>query len=262
MALGKTMEKNPGSRIDIVPQGEFHFEVRFFESEKDQRYRSWSLPLAAAEAVTRWWLRRSLPLGEVPVGDEQSMEIEADKSRSGSLKRVEGTKDIAARYQGTPIADWLRYHNLGEGPHVYDSPRLLIVTCMEHSIQLHLPKNFAEVLCLAGANLRHREFDLACALAFTGIRHVCVVGHTDCAMESLKDKKADFTSGLQKIAGWSESRAELQFGLCAPRLGISNAVDFTLFEAAWLERRFPGILVAPLIYDAKDGALYQIARQQ
>ena len=38
-------------------------------------------------------------------------------------------------------------------------------------------------------------------------------------------------------------------------------VDFILFEGDWLERRFPGILVAPLIYDVKDGALYQIVRQ-
>jgi len=131
---------------------------------------------------------------------------------------------------------------------------------MDHRIHLQFPKNFAYVLRLAGANFRHREFDLARVLAFAGIRHVCVVGHTDCAMESLKERREDFTSGLRKIAGWSESRAELQFDLCAPRLAISNGVDFTLFEAAWLERRFPGILAAPLIYDLKDGALYQIAR--
>lgn len=249
--------------LRLYPRGEFHFEVRCFEDPKDKRYRRWSLPLATAEAITRWWLRRSLPLGEVSIGGEQSagLEIKADESRSGSLRRVEGKTDIPARYQGTPIADWLRYHNLAEGPHAYDSPQLLIVICMEHSIQLQLPKNFACVLRLAGGNLRHREFDLAFVLAFAGIRHVCVVGHTGCAMESLKDKKTDFTSGLRKIAGWSETRAELEFGLFAPRLAIPNVVDFTLFEAAWLERRFPGVVVAPLIYDVKDGALYQIVRQ-
>lgn len=254
------MSTNPGGRVEIVPQGEFHFEVRFFEGESDKRYRSWCLPMTAAEATTRWWLRRPLPLGEVPIGDGQSLEIKVDKSRSGSPRRVEGKTDIPARYQETPIADWLRYHNLGEGPHAYDSPRVLIVTCMEHSIHFHLPKDFAYVLRLAGANLRHREFDLACVLAFAGIRHVCVVGHTDCAMESLEDRREDFICGLQKMAGWSRSKAELQFGLCAPRLGIPDVVDFTLFEADWLERRFPGILVAPLIYDLKDGALYQIAK--
>jgi len=37
-------------------------------------------------------------------------------------------------------------------------------------------------------------------------------------------------------------------------------VDFILFEGAWLERRFPGILVAPLIYDVKDSSLYQMVR--
>lgn len=66
----KPVSESRSGRVDIVPQGESHFEVRFFEGEKDKRYRSWSLPLAAAEAITRWWLRRSLPLGEVPLSGE------------------------------------------------------------------------------------------------------------------------------------------------------------------------------------------------
>ena len=256
------MALSPSDRIDIVPQGELHFEVRFFEGEKDRRYRSWSLPLAAAEAITRWWLRRSLPLGEVPLsGESLKMDVRADETRSISLKRVAGESDILEPHRATPIADWLRYHNLWEGPHSYETPKLLIVTCMDYRIHLHVPERFAYVLRLAGANLRHREFDLACVLAFAGIQHVCLVGHTDCAMESLNEKREAFISGLQKMGGWSKSRAELEFGLFAPRLAIPNVVDFTLFEAAWLERRYPGVVVAPLIYDVKDGALYQIVRQ-
>ena len=252
----------PSSCVVIVPQGEFHFEVRFFEGESDKRYRSWSLPLSTAEVITRWWLRRSLPLGEVPIGDEQSagLEIKAGESWSGSLRRVEGKTDIPARYHGTPIADWLRHHSLGERPPSYDSPQLLIVACMDYRIHFQIPKNFAYVLRLAGANLRHREFDLACVLAFAGIRHICLIGHTECAMESLKDKREVFASGLQRVGGWSKTRAELQFDLCAPRLNLPNVVDFILFEGAWLERRFPGILVAPLIYDVKDSSLYQMVR--
>lgn len=257
------MTLSPSGRIDIVPQGEFHFEVRFFEGESDKRYRSWSLPLAAAEVITRWWLRRSLPLGEAPLDSEKSarLEVRADETCSISLKRVAGKSDIRELHRETPIADWLRYHNLWEGPHSYEAPKLLIVTCMDYRIHLHVPERFAYVLRLAGANLRHREFDLACVLAFAGIRHVCLVGHTDCAMESLKDKREVFASGLQRVGGWSKTRAELQFDLCAPRLNLPNVIDFILFEGAWLERRFPGILVAPLIYDVKDGALYQIVRQ-
>ena len=260
----KPVSESPGGRIDIVPQGEFHFAVRFFEGESDKRYRSWSLPLAAAEAITRWWLRRSLPLGEVPLDSEESarLEVRADETRSISPKRVAGESDILELYRGTPIADWLRYHNVWKGSHSYDSPKLLIVTCMDYRIHLHVPERFAYVLRLAGANLRHREFDLACVLAFAGIRHVCLVGHTECAMESLNEKREAFISGLQKMGGWSKSRAELEFGLFAPRLAIPNVVDFTLFEAAWLERRYPGVVVAPLIYDVKDGSLCQIVRPQ
>jgi len=54
------MSASLGGRVDIVPQGESHLEVRIFEDENDKRYRSWSLPVAAAETITRWWLKRSL----------------------------------------------------------------------------------------------------------------------------------------------------------------------------------------------------------
>ena len=260
---GKPVSESLGGRVDIVPQGELHFEVRFFEGENDKRYRSWCLPVAAGESITRWWLRRSLPLGEVPLDSEESarLEVRADETCSISLKRVAGKSDILELHRGTPIADWLRYHNLWEGPHSYEAPKLLIVTCMDYRIHLHVPERFAYVLRLAGANLRHREFDLACVLAFAGIRHVCLVGHTDCAMESLKDKREVFASGLQRVGGWSKSRAELQFDLFAPRLAIPNVVDFTLFEAAWLGRQFPRVVIAPLIYDVKDGSLHQIVGQ-
>ena len=257
------MSVGPSGRVAIVPHGKTHFEVRHFENEKDSRYRSWCLPLATAEAVTRWWLRCSPPLGEVPAGGEEppEMETKGDLSSSVSLKEVKGNTDILARYQGTPIADWLRYHNLGEGRHTYDSPQLLIVTCMDFRISLHVPKRFAYVLRLAGANLCHREFDLACVLAFTGVRQICVVCHTDCAMESLKDRREDFASGLERLGGWSKTKAERQFDRCGPWLNVPNVVDFTLFQAGWLEKRYPGILVAPLIYDVKEGSLYQIVRQ-
>jgi len=132
---------------------------------------------------------------------------------------------------------------------------------MDYRIHLHVPERFAYVLRLAGANLSHREFDFACALAFAGIRHVCLVGHTDCAMESLNEKREAFISGLQKMGRRNQSRAEREFDLFSPRLAIPNVADFTLFEAAWLERRFPGLVVAPLIYDVKDGSLHQIVGQ-
>ncbi|MBI4524092.1 MAG: carbonic anhydrase [Deltaproteobacteria bacterium] len=256
------MTETPDGRVDIVPRGASHFEVRCFENHQDTPYRSWCLPLTAAQTIARWWLSRSLPLEEVPTGGDGRLEMEAEPAGSVSLMEVEGKANILARYQETPIADWLRYHNLGEGRHTYDSPKMLIVTCMDYRIQLRVPKNFAYVLRLAGANVRYREFDLACALAFAGVRHVCVVGHTGCAMESLIDKREDFASGLERAGGWNRTRAELEFNLSASRLNLSSVLDFTQFESGWLERRFPGILVAPLIYDVKGGALHQIVSQR
>ena len=198
------------------------------------------------------------PCGRVAIVPQGESHEEA---HSLSLKRVAGESDILGLYRGTPIADWLRYHNLWHGPHSYEAPKLLIVTCMDYRIHLHVPERFAYVLRLAGANLRHREFDLACALAFGGICHVCLVGHTDCAMESLNEKREAFISGLQKMGGRNQSKAEREFDLFSSRLAIPNVVDFTLFEAAWLGRQFPRVVIAPLIYDVKDGSLHQIVRQ-
>lgn len=76
MMGGKPVSESLGGRVEIVPQGESHFEVRFFEDENDKRYRSWSLPVAAAEAVTRWWLGRSLSLG-VPLSSESFLDLKA-----------------------------------------------------------------------------------------------------------------------------------------------------------------------------------------
>src|SRR3990167_4978345 len=90
MMGGKPVSESLGGRVDIVPQGELHFEVRFFEGENDKRHRSWCLPVAAGESITRWWLRRSLPLGEVPLDSKESakLEVKAEETRPISLKRV------------------------------------------------------------------------------------------------------------------------------------------------------------------------------
>lgn len=37
MMAGTPVSESLRSRVDIVPQGESHFEVRFFEGEKDKR---------------------------------------------------------------------------------------------------------------------------------------------------------------------------------------------------------------------------------
>jgi hypothetical protein len=258
----KLMPFSLNSRVVIVPHGESHFEVRYFDDENEERYRSWCLPLMTVEQISRWWLGHSLHPEENFPNNESSYnpEIAEKKARLNLLLEVVREQDILKPYRGTPIAAWLRYHNLGEGPHCYDSPQLLIVTCTDYFIHLHVPKRFAYVLRLAGFNQNHREFDLSRALAFAGMRYVCVVGHTDCAMEALKDKRKDFASGLERIGSWSKVKAAEQFDLCVPAFHILHVVDFTLFLAGLLERKFPEILVAPIICDVKYSSLYQIAK--
>lgn len=178
------------------------------------------------------------------------------------LKEAKKEADILQAYRGTPIEAWLRYHNGGQGPRFYDFPQLLIVTCMDFRIQLRVPEKLAYVLRLAGANFRYREFDLACALSFAQIRHVCLVGHTLCAMESLETSRERFTMGLEKIGGWDQATAAEQFDLHVSSYSVSDGVDFILYQTAWLETRFRGLMVAPLLYDTDNHFLYQIVRRE
>lgn len=172
------------------------------------------------------------------------------------LREVENLESICQRYRSTPIAELLAYHNLGEAPAAFDAPRLVVVSCMDFRIELRLPRKFAYVLRVAGADLRGREFDLGCALALARLRHVCVVGHSRCAMETIRDRRDAFHAGLAGLA--PAGRIAALFDRQAPRRAIPSAVEFAASEAARLERLFPGVVAAPLFYAIESGRLHQI----
>ena len=59
-------------------------------------------------------------------------------------------------------------------------------------------------------------------------------------------------------AGWSAEAATRHFDRFAHRYEIGDAVAFTLSEAKRLRRRYPGLLVAPLLYAVEDDRLAQV----
>lgn len=171
---------------------------------------------------------------------------------------INSINDIPKHYRNTPIGRLLEYHNLNRPPEAYTHAELLVGMCMDNRKQLHIPDNFAFIIRAGGANLRYSEFKVSYAIAVGGIRCIALIGHTQCGMVNLIARKEQFVEGLVKAAGWERQAAEEHFFHFAPMFEIGNEVDFVLSEVKRLRLRYPGILVAPLLYDVADSRLYMI----
>ncbi len=169
---------------------------------------------------------------------------------------------IPQPYQGTPIGLLLEYHNLQRPFEPYANAQLLIGMCMDNRKHLHIPDNFAYIIRAGGANLRFSEFKVSYAIAVGGVRCIALIGHTQCGMVRLIDRREQFIQGLSQNAGWRTTEAETHFDQFAPLFEIGNEIDFVLSEVKRLRVRYPRILVAPLLYRVEDNRLYMIREEQ
>jgi carbonic anhydrase len=174
------------------------------------------------------------------------------------LLAVNSTQDILPLYRGTPVGLLLEFHNLNRPLDTYSSAQLLIGMCMDNRKHLHIPDNFAFIIRTGGANLRYSEFKVSYAIAVGGVRAIALIGHNQCGMVNLIARKDQFVKGLVEAAGWPRQQAEDHFHHFAPMFEIGNEVDFTLSEAKRLRLRYPGIVVAPMMYRIEDSRLYLI----
>jgi carbonic anhydrase len=172
------------------------------------------------------------------------------------IRNVESDKDIPAKLRDTPIGELLEYHNLGRDLAPAPAPRLLIGMCMDNRKHLRIPDNFAFILRAGGANLRPSEFKVSYAIAVGGVRAIAIIGHTNCGMVNLMSRSHIFIEGLVKNAGWDKQTAEEHFFHFAPLFEIGSEIDFTLSESKRLRMRYPGVIVAPMLYRVEDNRLY------
>jgi carbonic anhydrase len=172
------------------------------------------------------------------------------------LVNITSQSDIYPEYRDTPIGRLLEYHNLGRSLDDYTHPQLLAGTCMDHRVHLRMPEKFSYVIRTGGANLRYNEFQVSFAISVGGIRHIALIGHSQCGMVGLHSKRQTFVDGLVQTAGWKEEHAADHFQNFAPMFEIGNEADFVLTEASRLRMRYPGIQVVPLIYLVEDHRLY------
>jgi carbonic anhydrase len=172
---------------------------------------------------------------------------------------VNSVSDLLPVYLNTPI-EWLfRYHNFDEPlPPTTGTPHLFAAMCIDHRKTLHIPNEFAYVLRTAGARLKGNEFELTYAIAVGGVSTVALIGHTDCGMERVLERRDAFIKGLTERAGVERQQAEKHFDSSATKYAISGAAESVLRQTATIRRYLPGILVAPLLYDVDTDRLSQL----
>lgn len=175
-----------------------------------------------------------------------------------SLIAVDNSKDIPKIYRGTPIGRLLEYHNLGRPYEVYTQAQLLVGMCMDNRKHLRMPDNFAFIIRTAGANLRYGEFKVSFAIGVGGVAHIALIGHTQCGMVGVANRKKAFVEGLMKRAGWERAQAEEHFTTFCMMHDIGDVQSFILSEAYRLRIKYPKIQVAPMIYRVEDNRLYLI----
>ena len=130
--------------------------------------------------------------------------------------------------------------------------------CMDHRKHLTIPDNFAYILRAGGANVRPSEFKVSYAIAVGGVRHIALIGHTQCGMVNLMAREQLFVRGMVEGAGWEPEMAEAHFHHYSPIFEIGSEIDFVCSEANRLRLRYPKIPVAPMLYKVEDNRLYLI----
>lgn len=174
-----------------------------------------------------------------------------------ACRPVRTRDDILPVYRGTPVEELLAYHNLEAPFRHYAKPELLIGTCMDFRIQLRIPRDFAYVVRVGGANLRGLEFHVSLAVA-SGVKAICFMGHDECAMRAVVNREEAFVRGLVEHAGWGEHEAQIHFETYSSRFAIGDEIDFVRSETARLNRYYPRMLVAPLFYCVRERVIHQV----
>lgn len=171
---------------------------------------------------------------------------------------VNKREDIFKKYLDTPIGDLIEYHNLERKFDHHDEAKMVIGMCMDNRKEVRRPKRFAFVLRSGGANMKNSLFKISYAIAVANIQHMALIGHTNCAMVNLHERKDLFVEGLMKNAGWTEQKAVEHFEQFEPQFEIGDEVDFLIAEAQRLAEMYPKVTIAPLLFKVEDSRLYQI----
>jgi len=172
---------------------------------------------------------------------------------------VRNDADILPAYRGTAVGELLAYQNLGKAagsPAAH--PRILVASCLEIDAPLRVPAGFAIHLRTAAGSLKRDPFKVSWAIGMAQVSAIAIVAHGGCGLVSLREHRDQFVARLIENAGWERPAAEQHFDHWSDLFGIDDPLEFALAEAHRLARRYPKVLVAPLLWDAGTGTLAQI----
>ena len=168
-----------------------------------------------------------------------------------ALSAVRTEADILPVYRGTPVADLLRFQNLG-GPAAEarpagkrGKPEILVATCLEQDAPLRIPAGFAIVLHTAAASLKRDPFKVSWAIGVAGVSAIAIIGHDNCRLVDLRSHREQFVVQMIESAGWERPAAEQHFDHWSDLFEVDDPAGFVAAEAARLQNRYPKILVAP-----------------
>lgn len=166
-----------------------------------------------------------------------------------TLIDITSATNIPAIYRNSPIYDLIRYQNFDLEAKEVEKAEMLICTCMDYRINLKHPEKFAYTIRNAGANMKGNEFQIAYAIANAGVNYIAVIGHTQCGMRDLQSQKDKFVEIATNKCNWSKLEADNYFKVHSVKHEIGDEVEFVLKERARIQKLFPKIIVAPLLYD-------------
>jgi len=183
------------------------------------------------------------------------------QSITNNMAIVKDKPDIPEVYQNTPIERLILHHNMGFLPDSYQRAEMLVLMCMDSRQVLRLPRNFAFVVRNSGGSQNGVPFSISFAIAVGEIRHMAVIGHSDCMMVNLETRKKDFVQNLSERFKWERSEAEILFLNMCTQFGKRDAVGSVIAEVEFIRSQYPGVIVAPLFYSIEDHLLYLIEEE-
>ncbi|MCW3489183.1 carbonic anhydrase [Dethiobacter alkaliphilus] len=172
------------------------------------------------------------------------------------IKPLQCEADIPPEYRQNPVGELIRYHNLGAVHKKYRQPEILIGKCMDYRVQLRTPPAFAYKLRSGGCNLNSNDFQVAYAVAVGGVKAIALIGHTDCGMVRLEEKREKFIQGFLTQSDCTHEEAASFFDQHAAANSLCRESDILFEEANRYRSWFPRLPVAVMLYKVNDSQLY------
>lgn len=184
---------------------------------------------------------------------------------TSKLLSIRQESDIPLPIRNTAMGDLFRMHNLGLEPLTKtEVPELLIVTCMDYRINLHIKDRFAYIIRNGGANIYNEDFFVKFGVAVAHLKHIAIIGHTDCGMCKVRHQSLAISHHFEDTFQWSPNDSEVYIAQNSERFGLSDEAIFTYQEALFLQSELGENLakVCPLMYNVEDNQLYLIGGYQ